>query len=84
MLKVIVMLDCNICGRLYDGITSSEDRDPMNWKSLALDLEYKAEGSGWTLQRSAHYCDYCVTDVMIAESSFDATHGDSEAGEIPF
>ncbi len=66
MLKVILMLDCNLCGQPFNRVTSSTDRDPINWKSLSLDLEYAAEESGWSSHRATHYCDYCVTDVMLA------------------
>jgi hypothetical protein len=66
MLKVILMIDCNICGQPFDRIATSTDRDPMTWKSLSLDLEAMAEQRGWSFHRSAHHCDYCVPDVALA------------------
>jgi hypothetical protein len=62
MLKLILMLDCNICGQPFDRVAASTDRDPVAWKSLACDLEYNAENSGWSFQRGAHYCLYCTTE----------------------
>lgn len=66
MLKVILMLDCNICGQPFDRVATSTDRDPLAWKPLACDLEYSAERRGWSFQRGAHYCEYCVSDVELA------------------
>lgn len=66
MFKVIVMIDCNICGQPFDRIATSASRDPLEWKALACDLEYAAEGRGWSFYRSAHHCDYCVSDVAFS------------------
>jgi hypothetical protein len=33
---------------------------------MSLDLEYVAESCGWSFYRSAHHCDYCVTDVAFS------------------
>ena len=66
MFKVIVMIDCNICGQPFDSVATSVSRDPMEWKALALDLEYAAEGRGWSFYRSAHHCDDCVSDVAFS------------------
>ncbi len=65
MLKVFVMIDCNLCGQVFDRVTTSCDRDPTAWKALSLDLEYKAENCGWTIHRAAHHCAYCISDVML-------------------
>jgi hypothetical protein len=65
MLKVILMIDCNICGQPFDRVTASSDRDPLAWKSLSCDLEYEAEQRGWSFYRSAHHCDYCVSDAQL-------------------
>jgi hypothetical protein len=67
MLKVILIIDCNICGQPFDRIVTSCDRDPMAWKSLSSDLEYKAECRGWSFHRSAHHCEYCVSDAQLSE-----------------
>lgn len=80
MLKVILIIDCNICGQLFDRIVTSCDRDPMAWKSLSSDLEYKAELRGWSFHRSAHHCDYCISDVQLAgRQSAQQTENDEEA-----
>jgi hypothetical protein len=66
MFKVIIMLDCNICGHLFDGVVTTSECDPLDWKAMALNLEDDAEGSGWSFYRSAHHCSYCVTDVAFS------------------
>jgi hypothetical protein len=66
MLRVILMLDCNICGQPFDRVVTSGDRDPLSWKSLSLDLEDAALNCGWSFCRSAHYCDYCMSDCQLA------------------
>jgi len=66
MFKVIVMIDCNICGQPFDCVATSASRDPMNWKALSQDLEDTAESRGWSFYRSAHHCDYCISDVQFS------------------
>jgi hypothetical protein len=82
MLKVMVMIDCNICGQPFDHVATSSDRDPQAWKSLSCDLEYKAERSGWSFHRSAHHCDYCVSDAQISGRQADQHTRQDE--ELPF
>jgi hypothetical protein len=82
MLKVIVMIDCNICGQPFDHVSTSTDRDPMAWKCLAEDLEYQAIRNGWCLLRSAHHCNWCAN-----EPKFDYTQAEKEDQEkdtLPF
>lgn len=67
MLKVIVMIDCNICGQPFDRVCTSTDRHPEAWKSMSQDLEYDAERSGWSFTRAAHHCDYCVSDPRLCK-----------------
>jgi hypothetical protein len=66
MLKVMVMIDCNICGQPFDRVASSCDREPEVWKALAYNLEYEAGRAGWSFHRSAHHCDYCISNVQLA------------------
>jgi hypothetical protein len=66
MFKIIVIIDCNICGQPFDHIATSSERDPLSWKSLALDLEYTSERAGWSRYRSAHHCSDCITDVAFS------------------
>jgi hypothetical protein len=63
MFKVILMIDCNICGEPFDCIATSVDRDPLAWKSLSQDLEDTSLTRGWSFYRSAHHCSYCITDI---------------------
>jgi hypothetical protein len=89
MLKVILMIDCNICGQPFNRIASSTDRDPQAWKCLALDVEYAAERCGWSMLRSAHHCGYCVTDVMLsgqtaAEKALATGDAHEDAEDVDF
>jgi hypothetical protein len=63
--KIIVMIDCNVCGRPFDQIATSSEPDPLWWKSLSLDLEDVSQDSGWSFFRSAHYCGDCVSDAAF-------------------
>ena len=65
MFKVILMIDCNICGQPFDSIATSTDRESMQWKSLSLDLEDAAQRRGWSFYRSAHHCDFCISDAAL-------------------
>jgi len=80
MLKVIVMLDCNMCGQPFERVATSTDRDPLAWKSLACDVEYSAELRGWSFQRAAHHCSYCVSDAELA-SCEQRTEADEDEDE---
>lgn len=66
MFKVIIMLDCNICGQLFEGVATSSKTDRLDWKTRSMELEYDAENCGWSFYRSAHHCDHCVTDVVFS------------------
>jgi hypothetical protein len=79
MLKVFLMIDCNDCGRPFDRVTSSNDTDPIAWRALQADLEWTAQRRGWTHQRSAHYCDWCVSDAELART--ETIDDDSEEND---
>jgi hypothetical protein len=66
MLKVIIMLDCNICGQPFEGVVTTSNQDSLSLKALSQDLEDDAEHSGWSFYRSAHHCSYCITDVAFS------------------
>jgi hypothetical protein len=82
MLKVLVMIDCNMCGQPFDRVATSSDRDPQVWKSLACGVEYDAERSGWSFHRSAHHCDYCISDAQLSEQQPAGLTAKDEA--LPF
>lgn len=65
MLKVIMMIDCNICGQPFDRIATAFDKDPETWQLLCGDLERKAQRCGWKFLHSAHHCDCCLTDAKL-------------------
>lgn len=83
MLKIIVMIDCNICGQPFDHVCASTDRDPMAWKCLAEDLEYKATCNGWGVLRAAHHCDWCASKHKF-DYAEQAKKEDRENEELPF
>ena len=66
MFKVIMMIDCNICGQPFDRIATSSIQDPLSWKALSQDLEDEAEASGWSFYRSAHHCTFCISDITFS------------------
>jgi hypothetical protein len=78
MIKVIMMLDCNICGQPFEEIVTSSQVDPLSWKSLSLDLEYTAESSGWFFFRNSHFCSYCVYDVACVRYAEGAARGGNQ------
>jgi len=82
MLKVIVMIDCNICGQPFDRVAASSDSQPDAWKSLACELEYEAGRAGWSFHRSAHHCHYCISDVQLAGRY--SAHQTEKDEEVPF
>lgn len=65
MFKVIIMLDCNICGQLFERVATTTGREPLAWKALSLDLEDDAINRGWGFIRSCHYCEHCVVSVDL-------------------
>lgn len=64
MLKVIAIIDCDLCGLPFDKIAISTDRDPMAWRALVDNVEYHAGHRGWSSNRSAHHCDWCAHHAM--------------------
>ena len=88
MLKLIVMIDCNMCGQPFDRISASIDRDPMAWKCLSMDLEYDAERRGWGLSYGAHYCDWCVENRKLGDNragnKVAVQESSTQDNEIPF
>lgn len=66
MFKVILMINCNICGQPFDRVATSSVPDPLSWKALSQDLEDEAEACGWSFYRSAHHCAFCIADVTYS------------------
>jgi len=59
MFKMILMIDCDICGECFEQVALSCDRNPKAWQYMVADLKASAETSGWDLHRS-HQCDACI------------------------
>jgi len=66
MLKVVLIIDCDICGQPFNRIATSNCDDPLAWKALSQNLEDTAENCGWSSLRSAHYCEFCMSDVSLS------------------
>jgi len=77
MLKIIVIIDCDICGESFERIAISTDRNPQAWEHLPLLLAAEAEMRGWDCH-SADYCYDCIPE-------FDCHQVSTESGtEIDF
>jgi hypothetical protein len=77
MLKIIVIIDCDVCGESFERIAISTDRNPQAWGPLPLLLAAEAEMRGWDCH-SADYCHDCIPE-------FDCHQVSAESGtEIDF
>jgi len=66
MIKVLFMLDCDLCGYPFEKATSSCDPDPMVWRAVASDLEWIAQQDGWDLHRKGFTCSDCQLQGIMA------------------
>lgn len=66
MFKLIVLVECDVCGEPFDRIATSADRDPVAWEHLTAILEARADNNGWDVY-SAHRCYDCAS-AMTGES----------------
>lgn len=64
MLKIIVIIDCDICGESFERIAVSTDRHPQAWEHLPLCLVADAEMCGW----NCHAEDYCYSCIPASAS----------------
>jgi hypothetical protein len=70
MLKIIVIIDCDICGESFERIAVTTDRNPQTWGCLPLSLEADAEHCGWDCY-SAHRCYDCFPESARYPASAD-------------
>lgn len=63
MLKLTVMIECDLCHDTFDRIAVSTDRDPPAWEMLPPLVEAKAEASGWSIY-NAHHCADCASETI--------------------
>ena len=68
MIKVIVMIDCDLCGIPLEQAGSSCDPDPYTWGSVAGDLEVVALQQGWDLHRKGITCPACLLEAEMESS----------------
>jgi hypothetical protein len=59
MFKLVVILECDICGDTFHRMATSTDRNPEAWDDLSLLLVAKAENACWS-NYSAHHCPICI------------------------
>jgi hypothetical protein len=59
MFKLVVILECDMCGDAFNRMAISTDRNPDAWKYLSATLEARAESACWSCY-SAHHCDSCL------------------------
>ena len=71
MLKVLLMIDCEFCRRLFRLSHFASD-DITAWQIHSTNLVAIAESEGW--QRSDcgnfHYCPTCSADLEVQERCF--------------
>jgi hypothetical protein len=78
MLKIIVIIDCDICLESFERIAVSTDRNSLIWEHLPLSLAADAEKSGW----DCHAEDYCYSCI---QESVDSHQPSADEGtEIDF
>jgi hypothetical protein len=73
MIKVIVMIDCDICGYPLEQSASSCDPDAYVWGSVASDLEVVALENGWDLHRKGITCPACLLEAEMEATGIQLT-----------
>jgi len=61
MFKLMVMIDCDICGDSFRRVGVSTDRGPHAWQYLTGILEGDAQSHGWDLYREGKIREVCGT-----------------------
>jgi hypothetical protein len=72
MLKIIVIVKCDICGELFERIAISTDRNPLMWEYLPLLLSADAEYRGWDCH-SEDYCYGCISESVSHQPSAEGS-----------
>jgi hypothetical protein len=65
MFKLVVILECDMCGDSFDRMAISTDRNPEAWKYLSASIEARAESACWSCD-SAHRCDSCLNSISFS------------------
>ena len=68
MFKLMVMIDCDICGDSFRRVGVSTDRGPHAWQYLTGILEGDAQSHGWDLYREAR-CYECIEEIVASQSA---------------
>ena len=65
MRKIIVYIDCDTCHQTFPKRTSAATGSaPSQWQSIASNLEYFAQLSGWHCYHNRHDCFECILETM--------------------
>ena len=73
MMKVILILECDLCHEPFDRIGTSTDRNPATWGYLLDDLEAQSLNHCWSC-RPNHYCPSCF-NAMPSSSEQNVNDG---------
>jgi len=78
MLKIILTINCDICGDSFEGIGISTDRNPQAWDYMPALLEMRAQGHGWNCEW-VHHCPDCFADMTADSQPEHAPHASAQA-----
>lgn len=65
MFKLVVILECDMCGESFNRMAISADRNPVAWDYLLAGLEARAETACWTCHIE-HYCNSCLESLSVS------------------
>ena len=77
MLRVLILLECDLCDEMLTATPNTSDRLGTNWAEEIYRTEYEAEENGWSVYHSQHVCDACVMRNMARQHQ-------SADSDIPF
>jgi hypothetical protein len=67
MLRLLILLECDLCKEMMPSIPTQWKDRGIQWDVEIQDLEDEAEQIGWSVYRSQHVCDTCVTNAMASQ-----------------
>lgn len=82
MFKLVVILECDMCGDTFHRMATSTDRNPEAWDDLSLLLVAKAENACWNCY-SAHHCPSCI-ETLSPSSEHSAGYSPSQLVDEEF
>ncbi len=67
MLRLLIMLECDLCEEMITSIPNSSDRLGTDWPEEIYNLESQAEQNGWNIYHSQHVCNVCIMSAMAEQ-----------------